>query len=63
MILVKQQSAFYRAITMNENERKKRLINLNTIVASRNIYDWISDQFKDIKSMQEEMSMRVANRK
>ncbi len=44
--------AFYKAVTMNENERKKRLINLNTIVASRNIYDWISDQFRDIKSMQ-----------
>jgi trehalose 6-phosphate synthase len=55
--------ALYRAVTMNENERKKRLINLNTIVASRNIYDWISDQFRDIKSMQEEMSVRVANRK
>jgi len=47
--------AFYKAITMGENERKKRLVNLNNIVASRNIYDWITDQFRDIKSIRNEM--------
>jgi trehalose 6-phosphate synthase len=41
--------AYYQAIKMGENERKKRLRNLNSIVANRNIYDWISDQFRDIK--------------
>ena len=55
--------AYYKAITMGENDRKKRLINLNRIVANRNIYDWISNQFRDIKTIQEEMSMQVTNRK
>ncbi len=47
--------AFYKAIIMGENERKNRLVNLNNIVASRNIYDWITDQFRDIKSIRNEM--------
>lgn len=43
--------AYYQAITMSELEKEKRLKNLRNIVANRNIYDWISDQFRDIKEL------------
>lgn len=43
--------AYYQAITMSEMEKEKRLNNLRDIVANRNIYDWISDQFRDIEEL------------
>jgi trehalose 6-phosphate synthase len=55
--------AFYQAITMDENERRRRLKNLYNIVSNRNIYSWISDQFKDIELIRNEMSTLTKNRK
>jgi trehalose 6-phosphate synthase len=55
--------AFYQAITMDENERGQRLKNLYNIVSNRNIYGWISDQFKDIELIRNEMSTLTKNRK
>ena len=41
--------ALYQAVTMDENERKKRINGLKGVIQERNIYHWITEQFKDIE--------------
>ncbi|MBP2044826.1 alpha,alpha-trehalose-phosphate synthase (UDP-forming) [Methanobacterium aggregans] len=41
--------ALYQAVTMDENEREKRINGLKGIINERNIYHWITEQFKDIE--------------
>lgn len=50
-----QAEAYYKAITMKEDKKAEKLENLRQIVANRNIYDWISDQFRDIEILKKEM--------
>jgi trehalose 6-phosphate synthase len=41
--------AFYQAVKMGEEERKKRQEGLKEIIKKRTIYHWISEQFDDIE--------------
>lgn len=43
--------AIYKAVTMSQEEREKRLRGLKKIVSERNIYHWITEQFDDIQKL------------
>jgi len=43
--------AIYEAVTMDQEERRKRLDGLKKVVNERNIYHWIAEQFDDIQKL------------
>lgn len=43
--------AYYQAVTMSEEERRRRLEGLKEIIKNRTVYHWISEQFEDIEKI------------
>ena len=43
--------AIYKAVTMNQNERKERLGGLKETICQYDVYSWIGEQFNDIQKL------------
>ncbi|HML06154.1 MAG TPA: trehalose-6-phosphate synthase [Methanobacterium sp.] len=47
----KTADAIYKAVMMEQNERKKRLKGLKEIINQYDVYNWIGEQFNDIQKL------------